>query len=239
MSVTPHILVFGARGGIGSAVCRRFAALAWKVTGTSRLPLIAAADGGPSNWVVCDPSAGLASGEAFDTETPYSAVCWAQGANGNDSVFDVDISKHLDLYRANCVFVLETLRVMLDRNLLAPAARLVAISSIWQKIARQDKLSYIMSKAALGGLVQSASIDLAKRGILINAVLPSALDTPMTLANLNRAQIARLETATGFGRLTSVDEVVATVEFLCSERNSGITGQSITVDLGFSHARII
>lgn len=157
----------------------------------------------------------------------------------SDSVFDVDADKHLALYRANCVFVLETLRVLLDRRLLGPAARMVVVSSIWQRIARQDKLSYIMSKAAVGGLVQSASVDLAAKGMLINAVLPSALDTPMTTANLSEAQMIGLKGATGFGRLTSVDEVTSTIEFLCSERNTGITGQSVTVDLGFSHARLV
>jgi len=96
-----------------------------------------------------------------------------------------------------------------------------------------------MSKAAVGGLVQSASVDLAAKGLLINAVLPSALDTPMTAANMSEAQMTGLKGATRFGRLTSVDEVTSTIEFLCSERNTGITGQSVTVDLGFSHARLV
>src|SRR5258706_10945488 len=136
---------------------------------------------------------------------PYAAVCWAQGSNMSDSVLDVDSSKHLDLYRANCLFVLETLRILLDRDMLTQTARLVVVSSIWQRVARQNKLSYIMSKAALGGLVQSASVDLAERGILINAVLPSVLDTAMTATNLTPAQIDGIAGATGFGRLNTVD----------------------------------
>jgi NAD(P)-dependent dehydrogenase (short-subunit alcohol dehydrogenase family) len=166
-------------------------------------------------------------------------VCWAQGANATDSVFDVERDRHVALYQANCLFVLETLKLMLARELLAPAARLVVISSIWQSIARQNKLSYIMTKAAIGGLVQSASVDLAPRGIFINAVLPSAIDTPMTAANLSPAQLQNLAGATGFNRLVSLNEVVAAVEFLCSEQNTGMTGQSLTVDLGFSHARLV
>lgn len=237
MTKAQHILVFGGRGAIGSAVRRRFLALGWDVTATSRSVVGAADDA--TRWIVCDPSAGFASTAPIESGAPYSAVCWAQGANMSDSVFDVEADKHLALYRANCVFVLETLRVLLDRGLLAPAARMVVVSSIWQRIARQDKLSYIMSKAAVGGLVQSASVDLAAKGMLINAVLPSALDTPMTTANLTEPQLTGLKGATGFGRLTSVDEVASTIEFLCSERNTGITGQSVTVDLGFSHARLV
>lgn len=236
MAKAQHILVFGGRGAIGSAVRRRFLSLGWDVTATSRS---VAATQDAARWIICDPSAGVASAAPLEGGAPYSAVCWAQGANMSDSVFDVDVDEHLALYRANCVFVLETLRVLLDRSLLAPAARLVVVSSIWQRIARQDKLSYIMSKAAVGGLVQSASVDLAAKGMLINAVLPSALDTPMTAANMSEAQMTGLKGATAFGRLTSVDEVTSTIEFLCSERNTGITGQSVTVDLGFSHARLV
>ena len=235
-SKSPSALVFGGRGAIGSAVRKRFVELGWNVVATSRSE-VAPNEADSSAWIICDPIAGVASSAPFDIGRQYSAVCWAQGANLTDSVFDIDVSKHLDIYRANCVFVLETLRVLLDHDLLAPCARLLVVSSIWQNVARQHKLSYTMSKAAIGGLVRSASIDLAARGFLINAVLPSALDTPMTTRNLTPTQINKLADATGFGRLCNVDEVVAAVEFLCSERNTSITGQSLTVDLGFSHAR--
>jgi NAD(P)-dependent dehydrogenase (short-subunit alcohol dehydrogenase family) len=234
----PNILVFGGRGAIGSAVRRRFIELGWYVAATSRYE--ETGDGLDSSaWIVCDPCAGLASPVRLDAGKPYAAVCWAQGANLTDSILDVDASAHLDLYSTNCVFVLQTLRILLDRDLLAPSARLVVVSSIWQHVARQAKLSYTMSKAAIGGLVRSASVDLASRGFLINAVLPSVLDTPMTIRNLSPAQIKGIENATGFGRLCNLNDVVAAIEFLCSERNTSITGQSLTVDLGFSHGRLV
>jgi hypothetical protein len=234
----PSILVFGGRGAIGSAVIERFLALGWRVTATSRRSAAQHVEQG-AEWIVCDPVAALSSPAQFDIQKPYSAVCWAQGANISDSVFDVDAKIHLDIYRANCLFVVETLRLLLERALLSPRARLVVVSSIWQRVARQNKLSYIMSKAAVGGLVRSASIDLAPRGILINAVLPSVIDTPMTSANLTPEQVERVANSTPFGRLISLDEVVAAIELLCSERNTGITGQSLSVDLGFAHARLV
>lgn len=238
MNSTPRILVFGGRGAIGTAVRKRFEILDWNVTATSRFGEFPEGDVN-TTWVVCDPSGPVALMPQFDSGAPYAAVCWAQGANMTDSVFNVDSSRHLDLYKTNCVFVLETLRVLLDRNLLSERARLVVVSSIWQRVARQDKLSYIMSKAAVGGLVRSASVDLAERGILINAVLPSALETTMTLASLTSAQIHGIADATGFGRLSTVEDVVSAIEFLCSQANTGITGQSLSVDLGFCHARVV
>ena len=233
-----RILVFGGRGAIGSAVRERFAGMGWRVVATSRQPV--SADGvGNVRWITCDPEAQSVAPDQFDDGGGYNAVCWTQGANASDSVFDFSPERHMALYRANCLFVLQTLKLLLDRSLITRGARLVVLGSIWQNIARQDKLSYVMTKAAVGGLVRSASVDLAARGILINAVLPSAIDTPMTRSNLTSDQVARLAGATRFDRLVTHDDVVAAVEFLCSSPNTGITGQCLPVDLGFCHARLV
>ena len=74
---------------------------------------------------------------------------------------------------------------------------------------------------------------------MINAVLPGALETPMTQRNLTAEQIDRLTHATGFGRLPMLTDVASLVCYLCSEQNTGITGQFIAADLGFSHVRIV
>jgi Dehydrogenases with different specificities (related to short-chain alcohol dehydrogenases) len=68
------------------------------------------------------------------------------------------------------------------------------ISSIWQNIARQNKLSYCVTKAALQGLIQSLMIDLGSAGHLVNAVLPGVLDTQMTRNNLLAEQLQKSRT---------------------------------------------
>jgi len=87
--------------------------------------------------------------------------------------------------------------------------------------------------------VQSAATDLAERGILVNAVLPGALDTAMTRQNLTADQIGRIAGMTKFGRLAALDDVAALVGFLCSPANTSITGQFVAVDLGFQNARLV
>jgi NAD(P)-dependent dehydrogenase (short-subunit alcohol dehydrogenase family) len=134
---------------------------------------------------------------------------------------------------------MKTLHALLSLDLLSKPARLCIISSIWQNIARQNKLSYTVSKSALQGLIQSLAIDLGTEGHLVNAVLPGALDTPMTRSNLNAEQIIRLESLTPIGKLPSLDDVTNMVGFLCSPDNTGITGQFIAADRGFSYARIL
>jgi 3-oxoacyl-[acyl-carrier protein] reductase len=229
------LLLFGAGGAIGKGIAAHFSGLGWRVAASGRQERTAA----PRGWLAYDPFAEQRDDATFDAAAPYRAVCWAQGANLNDSIYDVDAETHLELYRANCLFNIMTLKLLLQRELLAVPARLCVISSIWQNLARQSKLSYAVSKAALGAFVRSAAIDLGSAGHLINAVLPGALDTPMTRRNLSVEQMASLEAATKFGHLARLDDVTSLVEFLLSERNTGLTGQFIEVDLGYSHGRIV
>lgn len=234
-----HLLVFGATGAIGTAVAEAALGRGWQVTGVARR--IAQGWLRGAGALALDPLDALAGfqAEELQSETPYTAVCWAQGANCNDSVYDLSLDQHRSLYDANVAYILVTLQALLVGGLLAPASRLCIISSIWQNLARQNKLSYCVTKAALQGLVLSASADLARDGHLINAVLPGALETPMTRRNLSAEQIERIASATGFHRLTSLAEVASAVLSLCSPENTGITGQFVTADLGFSHVRIV
>lgn len=238
MSKKHRLLVFGASGAIGTSIVNRFFQNDWEVTAVSRTGNNSAVSAITS--ITYDPFADPPEQfELLDIGAPYSAVCWAQGRNTSDNVHNVHLEEHLAVYQANCLYILATLKNLLGRHLLAPCARLCIISSIWQNLARQDKLSYCMSKAALQGLVLSASADLAKDGILINAILPGALDTPMTRQNLAAEQLQKLSSATYFNKLPALEDVANLAYFLCSAQNTGITGQFIAADLGFSHVRLL
>ena len=235
--MTRAVLLFGASGAIGSHLATRLAAAGDTVVGVTRGRAPKTSKG--RVWISYDPFADGADGKPLDAHAPYAAVCWAQGANLNDSVRDVDPVAHLELYRANVLYVLVTLKALLTRGLLAKSARLCVVSSIWQKLARQNKLSYGVTKAALQGLVLSASADLAADGHLINAVLPGALDTPMTRKNLSAEQIARIAGATPFKRLPNLDDLAGAVEFLLSTARNWPVTPVFAVDLGFSHVRVV
>ena len=225
-----NALVFGGGGQIGSACADALRKQGFNVVATGRTADEAAA--------ICayDP---LVDKFALPDEKAFDAVVWAQGANLSDSVLDFDAARHKAIYDANVLFVLESLHALLATDRLKLGARLCLISSIWQTAARPNKLSYMVSKAALQGLVLSAATDLAERGILVNAVLPGALDTAMTRQNLSSEQIGRIAGMTKFGRLAALNDVAALVAFLCSEANTSITGQFVSVDLGFQNARLV
>ena len=149
------------------------------------------------------------------------------------------ITFHQSMYDANVIYILKSLRNLLSNALLNSSAKLCVISSIWQTIARQNKLSYGITKAAIQGLVLSLANDLAKDGHLINAVLPGVIDTPMTHENLTQAQIDNVKRSTQFNKLPKLEDVAHAVYFLCSKENTGTTGQFIKVDLGYSDVRIV
>jgi hypothetical protein len=191
------------------------------------------------NWVSYDPLAGDSNG-GFPGDQPFDGVCWAQGANLGDSLYQFDIDRHLELYGANCLSVMVAASALIRSRLLSPnGARLTLVSSIWQERARGNKLSYTVTKAAVGGLVRSASADLGADGHLVNGVLPGVLDTPMTAASLSPAQIAAVADMTSLGRLPDLDTLAELICFLCSAENNSITGQSIAVDLGMSNVRLL
>ncbi|CAD6879886.1 3-oxoacyl-[acyl-carrier protein] reductase (EC 1.1.1.100) [Methylomonas albis] len=227
------ILIFGGSGTIGAHICQLFEKKGWKVTIASRT------QSSHQNHILFDPLGENLALSSLKSTGPFNAVCWAQGMNCNDNIYNVDTDNNVELYKANCLFIVKSLNILLNEKLLAKNARLSVISSIWQNIARQDKLSYCMTKAALQGLVLSAATDLAEDGYLINAVLPGALDTPMTHLNLKPEQLKKITDATKFKRLAALDDVANLVYFLCSAENTGITGQFINADLGFSHVRIV
>ena len=118
-------------------------------------------------------------------------------------------------------------------------AQLVVLSSIWSQLSRPNKLSYGVSKAALGGLVRSLSVDLGKSGIQINAVLPGPINTPMTVKNLKPTELERLISETPIKRLIKLEEVVSVVCAFATGQMKGVTGQEIIVDGGWSVSKLV
>jgi len=222
-------VVFGGTGSIGQAIVKELKQHFANVLIVSR--------NSPQADIVWDGQTEL----SIHTIKKYSihAVVWAQGKNFSDNIDSLDMDLHRDMYEANVGYILKSLQAMLQADSLAPSAKLCVISSIWQNLARQNKLSYSITKAALQGLVNSLAVDLGTSGFLINAVLPGAIDTPMTHENLATEQIESIKKETPLGTLATLDDVAKLVYFLCSDNNTGITGQFIAADRGFSHARIL
>lgn len=160
-------------------------------------------------------------------------VIWAHGHNFNDNIINYDSNKFNTMININVDFILITLNFLITNNKINNGAKLVIISSIWEELTRENKLSYSISKSALSGLVKNVSYELSSKNILINNVLPGVIDNEMSQKTLLPEQFNYIKNYMHFGRLITLEDVYKTVKFLTTE-NSGITGQSIKVDLGFT-----
>jgi 3-oxoacyl-[acyl-carrier protein] reductase len=221
-----RILVFGGTGTIGGA-CVEFANKSGnEVTVASRSNKDAGA------LVLGDDFSGLDA-----VKSPFDAVIWAQGLNTNDRADNAD-SFHT-VMEANVAFIVKSFQALYGRELLAHPSRLVLISSVWQNLARENKFSYVVSKSAINGLVNAFNADYAQHGIVTNAVLPGVVESPMTSRNLTREQIDNVTRQTPTKSLVSTTELAKSVLWLASADSSGVVGQCITVDHGWSSFREI
>lgn len=120
--------------------------------------------------------------------------------------------------------------------------RIVNVASIAGKSAMPYIAAYAASKHGVLGLTKVAALEVATRGVTVNAVCPGYVETPMTdagIANIvaktgqKAADVRRrLEEASPQKRMVTSEEVAALVVFLCGDDARGITGQALNVDGG-------
>jgi len=175
--------------------------------------------------------------EVLESVGQVDGAVWAQGANFTGDLTQTTSEAWEEIWDANFQFIVRSLEILLGKKSFNRGSRLVVLSSVWQEIARPQKVAYIASKAAIGGLVRGVAADLGKDGISINAVLPGVVESPMTQKHLNSEQISGIIAGTPTGELVTPTQIAKTVAFLIGPDSTGINGQSIIVDGGWSITR--
>jgi 3-oxoacyl-[acyl-carrier protein] reductase len=108
------------------------------------------------------------------------------------------------------------------------AGRIINISSAAAHFGVAGQVNYSAAKAGLLGATRSLAAEVAKRGVLVNAVSPGFTDTEM----LNGLPLEQIKKTIPLGRLGTADEIAAAVAFLTSPSAAYITGQVIQVNGG-------
>ncbi len=118
---------------------------------------------------------------------------------------------------------------------LAEAKRggsIVTISSIGGLAARENRVSYASSKAAVLNLTRAFALDLGSLGIRVNAVAPGLVDTP--IQSNNRDSFQALGEGVPLKRIGTPDDIASVVLFLLSDFAGYVTGETIVVDGGIT-----
>ena len=226
------LLIFGGNGVLGTAIANKFKAEGYEVTfGVRKVTNSADQFQLP---LTDEPVPELLKGQLFDS------VVFAQGANNNDSVINHEPDELTRLFQANVSFITDTTKALMQHNLIKQKGKIVILSSFWEQITRQEKMSYTITKAAVGGLVRSMAVDLGNaKGILVNGLLPGVVDSPMARGLLKPAQIENVQSQTPGHKMVIPLDVANAAYLLGCEDNSAISGQSLFVDYGFTIARVL
>ena len=140
--------------------------------------------------------------------------------------------KHWDwTHGANARALLSLARVAAPA--MPPGSSIVAISSLGAQRVLANYALIGSSKAALEALVRYLAVELAPRGIRVNAVSAGVVDTDALQHFPNREQMLAMGAANPAGRLVEPEDVAAAVTFLCSPEAEMVRGHVLVVDGGF------
>ena len=114
--------------------------------------------------------------------------------------------------------------------------RIVFISSVVGQLGSAGQVNYAASKSGLVGLARSLARELGSRGVTVNVVAPGFIETDMT-AELTEDLRSKYAEQIPLGRMGTVDDIAAVVEFLVSDAAGYVTGALVPVDggLGMGH----
>ena len=239
MSEKITALVTGASRGIGAAIAGQLAEDGFFVVGTATSQMGAEA--------ITEHLAGRGAGIRLDVADPDSVASAVGQVNEMGSVplvlvNNAGITKDNLLMRmsdAEWSQVIDTnlsgsfrvTKPLLRGMLKARWGRVINVGSVVGRLGNQGQGNYVASKAGLEGFTRSLAMEVASRGITVNAVAPGFIETDMTDA-LSQDQSAAMLERIPLGRMGSVNEIAATVSFLCSQHAGYITGQTLQVNGG-------
>jgi enoyl-[acyl-carrier protein] reductase III len=235
------VLVTGGTRGIGLAIARRFASLgaarvavgylrndraaeaaAEELRGLGTEPVLVRGNVGSARMLEEVAALGALDALVHNAATGVIRPALETEARHWDWTFSANARSLLALARA-CV------------PSMPPGSSIVAMSSLGSSRVLPNYVLVGASKAALETVVRYLAVELAPRGIRVNAVSAGLVETGALEHFPNREQMLRMaRERTPVGRMVEPDDVAGAVAFLCSPDAEMVRGHTLVVDGGFS-----
>jgi 3-oxoacyl-[acyl-carrier protein] reductase len=234
-------VITGAGRGIGAAIARRLARDGFHVIATDL--------DGDAAQRVSEPLGGTAYTldvtDAAGAQKLSAGLARVDALVNNAGIFppapiaSVDPDQFRKVLDVNVVGPLIMTQALLPQLTAAPDAAVVNVASIAAKVPTPGTAAYSPSKAALVSLTKLCAVELADRGIRVNAVAPGGVQTEGTAAvSTDPDREARFNAVIPAGRRATPEDIADAVPFFLGTDARYVTGQVLYIDGGLTEATI-
>jgi NAD(P)-dependent dehydrogenase (short-subunit alcohol dehydrogenase family) len=247
------VLITGAGGGLGQALAGTFAAAGYPVVICGRneksLETCAAgicARGGSARYFVCDVRKIIEVEQLADKVSCEGGVVQilinSAGVARAAAFLETSESLWDEILQTNLTGARNCCKIFLPGMLQAGWGRILNIASTMAKVGSPFVTAYAASKHGMLGLTRSLALEMARRGVTVNAICPGYLNDHRTRENARRMAertgktpedvLAMFAASAPQNRLIEPEEVASLALLLAGDESAAITGQAINVDGG-------
>lgn len=240
-----NVLITGASGGIGEAMCREFAKNGYNVVihyNSSEEVALKLQQEIESQYQV---KAVPIKADLRNSDDVKALARKATAILGNTDVLinnagvayltlfqTADDNKVRELFDINLMSAMNLTKEILPSMIRNQSGRIINISSMWGIAGASCEVHYSASKSALIGFTKALAKEVGPSGITVNCIAPGYIDTKMN-SSIDDESVAEIVEATPMGRKGRPEDISALAMFLAGENADFITGQVISVDGGY------
>ena len=245
---TRHVLVTGGTAGIGLSIAETLLRSSMRVTIVGRDPAKARAalarlGSEDAAAEIADVTDGVALAEAIDNARrrfgAVAALVNSAGAVESKAIGDSTADSVRAMLEVNLVAAFGAIRLVLPDLMTHRHGRIVNVASVAGVKGYPYVSAYCAAKHGVIGMTRALALELAGKGVTVNAVCPGYTETDLVARQVERLVEKTGETAErvraklaapmAIGRLIDPDEVAATVAWLLASTSQSITGQAIVL----------